>query len=227
MGGNKLNMDHLNVGLLDLSPNHQLVKCSPTLTPLMICSTRGGRCPDPAKPRLGSLQTGEGPREGHGVRPDFPAVKLTSIQIILKQNTAMKWKSIIHTPGRGGIVFLHWCSVHLLWFKITWLPVWYKQHQPSANHCLTYKHWSLVVGPVTIGCRNLCLPHLRGLHLKATLSISLEKGQYVHYIKMIGFFHRPACRGRIPGSVHEAQKRLTWEKLQRLPGCEFLWLLKV
>ncbi len=75
-------------------------------------------------------------------------------------------------------------------------------------------------------CRNLCLPHLRGLHLKATLSISLEKGQYVHYIKMIGFFHRPACRGRIPGSVHEAQKRLTWEKLQRLPGCECFCCLR-
>lgn len=54
---NNINMDHLDVGTAGPFNNNQLV--NPTLTPLMICSTRGGRCPDPAKPRFGSC-----PREG-------------------------------------------------------------------------------------------------------------------------------------------------------------------
>ena len=65
MGGRKVNMDHLDVGTDGPFNNNQLV--NPTLTPLMICSTRGGRCPDPAKPRFGSWDkqgSQSRPREG-------------------------------------------------------------------------------------------------------------------------------------------------------------------
>ena len=88
-GGKKINMDHLDVGTDGPFNKTQLV--NPTLTPLMICSTRGGRCPDPAKPRFGSCPR-EGQQETWFLSNKFVLKSWKNQNHIEKKHTHVQWK---------------------------------------------------------------------------------------------------------------------------------------